>query len=98
MSTRLLAPESLGALRLVSTPMPPEPAAGPVLRGSRSNLSHLTRMARSPGLARAILRGIRDDALRVRVGAESFVVDWLKRSMPIGFHKLVAERIRVPGS
>jgi NAD(P)-dependent dehydrogenase (short-subunit alcohol dehydrogenase family) len=49
-------------------------------------------------VAGAILRGIRGNKLRVRVGVESFAVDWLKRLVPIGFHKVFAERMRVPGS
>lgn len=49
-------------------------------------------------VASAIVRGIRGNRLRVRSGAESFAVDWLKRLVPIGFHKAFAERIRVPGS
>lgn len=49
-------------------------------------------------VASAIVRGIRGNKLRVRSGAESFAVDWLKRLGPIGFHKVFAERMRVPGS
>lgn len=49
-------------------------------------------------VAKAILRGIQRDKLRVRVGIESYLADWLKRAMPIGFHRLFAQRMRVPGS
>lgn len=68
--------------------------------GAREELEQsMKRYGHPPDeVARAIVRGIRSDALRVRVGAESFAVDWLKRLMPIGFHKLFAERLRVPGS
>ena len=49
-------------------------------------------------VAEAILRGIRTNKLRVRVGVEAYVTDWLKRLMPVGFHRLFAGRMRVPGS
>ena len=57
------------------------------------------RYAHPPSdVAKAILRGIRKNKLRVRVGIEAYVTDVIKRALPIGFHKLFAERMRVPGS
>lgn len=49
-------------------------------------------------VARAILKGIRGKKLRMRVGAEAYVVDWIKRLFPVGFHRHIAPRMRVPGS
>lgn len=49
-------------------------------------------------VADAIVRSIRGNRLRARVGIEAYVVDWLKRLMPVGFHRLFAHRMRVPGS
>jgi len=49
-------------------------------------------------VARGIVKGIREEKLRVRVGIESYVVDWIKRLLPVGFHRHVAPRMRVPGS
>jgi short-subunit dehydrogenase len=49
-------------------------------------------------VAEAILKAIRRGKLRAIVGIEAHFVDWLKRLMPVGFHKLFAARIRVPGS
>ena len=49
-------------------------------------------------VARAIVKGIRGNRLRVRVGIESYFVDWIKRLMPVGFHRWIAPRMRVPGS
>ena len=49
-------------------------------------------------VAEAILKGIRKNKLRVRTGVESFLVDWVKRLMPVGFHVRIAHRMRVPGS
>jgi len=49
-------------------------------------------------VAEAILTGIRKNKLRVRTGRESFFVDWAKRLFPVGFHRRVAHRMRVPGS
>ena len=49
-------------------------------------------------VAKAILSGIRGGKLRRIVGAEAYFVDWVKRLMPVGFHKLFAARMRVPGS
>lgn len=49
-------------------------------------------------VADAILVGITRKRLRMIVGIEAFVADWLKRLMPVGFHRLFAERLRVPGS
>ncbi len=49
-------------------------------------------------VAEAVLKGIRGNKLRVRTGAESFVVDWIKRLFPVGFQRHIAPRMRVPGS
>jgi short-subunit dehydrogenase len=44
-------------------------------------------------VARAVLKGIEGDRLRVIVGIEAFIVDWLKRLMPVWTHRLFAHRI-----
>lgn len=43
-------------------------------------------------VARAILRGIERNKLRVRVRPESVATDWLKRLFPVGVHSWVARR------
>lgn len=43
-------------------------------------------------VARAILRGIEKNKLRVRVRPETVVSEWLKRLAPVGIHRLVARR------
>jgi short-subunit dehydrogenase len=52
------------------------------------------RYGHPPGdVARGILRGIERKKLRVIVGAEAHVTDWLKRLLPVGAHKLFAHRM-----
>jgi len=43
-------------------------------------------------VARAIVRGIEKNKLRVRVRPESVLSEWLKRLAPVGVHRLVARR------
>jgi short-subunit dehydrogenase len=43
-------------------------------------------------VARAIIRGIVKNRLRVRVRPESYVTEWAKRIAPVGLHRLVARR------
>lgn len=49
-------------------------------------------------VARAIVKGIRKNKLRVIVGIEAYVTDWIKRLLPVSFHRHIAGRMRVPGS
>ncbi len=49
-------------------------------------------------VAEAVVRVIRGNKLRGRVGAEAYAFDLLKRAFPVGFHKLIGRHIRVPGS
>ena len=49
-------------------------------------------------VAKAIIKGIRKKKLRVIVGIEAYLADWIKRLLPIGFHRHLASRMRVPGS
>ena len=44
-------------------------------------------------VAQAILKGIRENRLRGLAGREAFVVDWLKRLFPVGFHKRAVLRM-----
>lgn len=44
-------------------------------------------------VARAIVRAIEEDRLRVIVGIEAFIVEWMKRLMPVWSHKLFARRL-----
>jgi short-subunit dehydrogenase len=46
-------------------------------------------------VARGILRGIEGEKLRVIVGAEAFVADWLKRLFPVSTHRWFAQRINL---
>jgi short-subunit dehydrogenase len=50
------------------------------------------RGAPPDAVAKAILRGIEKNKLRVRVRPESIVSDWVKRVSPVGIHRLVARR------
>jgi short-subunit dehydrogenase len=43
-------------------------------------------------VARAIVRGIEKNKLRVRVRPESVLSEWLKRLAPVGVHRLIAGR------
>lgn len=43
-------------------------------------------------VARAIVRAIERNRLRVRVRPESFLTDWAKRLAPVGVHRFVARR------
>jgi NAD(P)-dependent dehydrogenase (short-subunit alcohol dehydrogenase family) len=43
-------------------------------------------------VAKAILRGIDNNKLRVRVRPESVVSEWVKRLAPVGVHRLIARR------
>jgi len=43
-------------------------------------------------VARAIIRGIRRNRLRVRVRPESFAADWAKRIAPVALHRWIAWR------
>jgi short-subunit dehydrogenase len=46
-------------------------------------------------VARAILGGIESDKLRVIVGREAFLADWLKRLFPVSTHRWFAHRINL---
>jgi len=51
------------------------------------------RRGASPDVvARAIVRGIEKNRLRVRVRPESVVSEWLKRLAPVGVHRVIARR------
>lgn len=43
-------------------------------------------------VARAIVRGIERNRLRVRVRPETFLTDWAKRLAPVALHRLIARR------
>lgn len=44
-------------------------------------------------VARAIVKAIEGDRLRMIVGIEAFIVEWMKRLMPVWTHKLLAQRL-----
>ena len=44
-------------------------------------------------VARAVLRGITREKLRVIVGWEAHAADWLKRLLPVGSHRLFGRRV-----
>ena len=46
-------------------------------------------------VAQAILRGIEEDRLRVIVGREAFVFEWLKRLLPVTSNKILSRRINL---
>jgi short-subunit dehydrogenase len=45
-------------------------------------------------VAKGILRGIERNKLRVIVGSEAYVFEWLKRLLPVGFHPLLGVRMK----
>ena len=61
---------------------------------SRSDVQGLfDRAGASPDVvARAIVRGIERNRLRVRVRPESIATEWLKRLLPVGIHHVIARR------
>ena len=61
---------------------------------SRSEVQGLfDRAGASPDVvARAIVRGIERNKLRVRVRPESVATEWLKRLLPVGIHHLISRR------
>lgn len=48
-------------------------------------------------VAAGILRGIETNRLRVIVGREAFIADWLKRLFPVSTHRWFAHRIDLAG-
>ena len=44
-------------------------------------------------VAKGILRGIEKDKLRIIVGTEAYVTEWLKRLFPVSFHPWIAMRM-----
>ena len=43
--------------------------------------------------AQIIITGIKKDKLRIMVGTDAYVTDWLKRLFPVGFQKLVGRKV-----
>ncbi len=48
-------------------------------------------------VARAIVKGIEGNRLRMIVGIEAFIFEWLKRLMPVWTQKLAARRLNIFG-
>lgn len=48
-------------------------------------------------VARAIVVGIEGNRLRMIVGIEAFILEWMKRLMPVWTHKLFAQRLNPLG-
>jgi hypothetical protein len=46
--------------------------------------------------AQIIIAGIKKDKLRIMVGSDAYVMDWLKRLFPVGFQKLSGRKV-APG-
>jgi NAD(P)-dependent dehydrogenase (short-subunit alcohol dehydrogenase family) len=46
--------------------------------------------------AQIIITGIKKDKLRIMVGSDAYVMDWLKRLFPVGFQKLSGRKV-APG-
>jgi hypothetical protein len=42
--------------------------------------------------AQIIIAGIKKDKLRIMVGPDAYVMDWLKRLFPVGFQKLAGRK------
>ena len=40
-----------------------------------------------------IITGIKKNKLRIMVGTDAYVMDWLKRLFPVGFQKLAGRKI-----
>lgn len=43
--------------------------------------------------AQIIITGIKKDKLRIMVGTDAYVMDWLKRLFPVGFQKLASRKV-----
>ena len=43
--------------------------------------------------AQIIIAGIKKDKLRIMVGTDAYVMDWLKRLLPVGFQRLMGRKI-----
>ena len=43
--------------------------------------------------AQIIIAGIKKDKLRIMVGTDAYVMDWLKRLLPVGFQRIVGRKI-----
>jgi short-subunit dehydrogenase len=57
------------------------------------------RMAMPPErAAERIVRGVERGRMRVRIGRETYLVDWLKRLFPVSIHRLVVRGFRRFGS
>jgi NAD(P)-dependent dehydrogenase (short-subunit alcohol dehydrogenase family) len=43
--------------------------------------------------AQIIITGIKKDKLRIMVGTDAYVMDWIKRLFPVGFQKLAGRKV-----
>jgi short-subunit dehydrogenase len=59
-----------------------------------ATLEGLERSRPPEAVAQAIVRAIEGRKLRAIVGAEAYAVEWMKRLLPIGTHKLIARQLR----